>query len=197
LYPQFLRKLKRAIVRLGEAAAPSLKRGLMTAIVSGPIGAGKTTVARALLDRLGNAVAYIEGDAFWPFIVKESPAQSPQQRFHMTMRAMLGAAWHYHRDNYTVIVDFSIPVGYLDAVKRLLRQEPFHFIVVMPSEPVCARRAAERAEGRIEDYTPYHDFYLEFFGVEDGTIEDDDASPDSIAATIYEGLASGRFLVNP
>ena len=49
--------------------------------LSGPIGAGKTTVAKALLPLLPAPLAYIEGDTFWSFIRKDEGA--------ITDRAML------------------------------------------------------------------------------------------------------------
>jgi uridine kinase len=36
--------------------------------LSGPIGAGKTAVARELLQLLPAPLSYIEGDTFWSFI---------------------------------------------------------------------------------------------------------------------------------
>jgi len=39
-------------------------------LLSGPVGAGKTTVARELVAALPGPVACIEGDKFWFFIAK-------------------------------------------------------------------------------------------------------------------------------
>lgn len=167
----------------------------MIVIVSGPIGAGKTAAAREFLETARDGTAYIEGDLFWPFILKQSARQTPQACFTMTMRAMLAAAWHYYRDDYDVIVDFSIPVGYVPAVKKLLRGEPFHFVVIRPSLEVCETRAASREEGTIADYTRYRDFYAEFYADDEVTIEDDAATPKEIAARIAQGLKDGRFLM--
>ena len=167
----------------------------MILIVSGPIGAGKSAAARELVERIADGVAYIEGDQFWPFIAKESKSQKPPARFTMTIRAMLSAAWHYHRDDYNVIVDFTIPAGYVPAVKKLLRGEPFHYAVIRPSMEVCANRAASRAEGAIADYSRYQDFYAEFYTDDERTIEDDAADPKEIADRIWQGLKDGRFLM--
>jgi adenylate kinase family enzyme len=40
-------------------------------IISGPVGAGKTTIARDLVASPPEPTAYIEGDTFWRFIVRE------------------------------------------------------------------------------------------------------------------------------
>jgi adenylate kinase family enzyme len=39
-------------------------------MLSGPVGAGKTRVARELIALLPGPLSYIEGDTFWPFIAK-------------------------------------------------------------------------------------------------------------------------------
>ena len=41
-------------------------------ILSGPIGAGKTAVSKELIARSPDPLAYIEGDQFWPFLVKRA-----------------------------------------------------------------------------------------------------------------------------
>ena len=38
-------------------------------ILSGPVGAGKTTVAREMVSQLANDVILIEGDVWWSFYV--------------------------------------------------------------------------------------------------------------------------------
>jgi cytidylate kinase len=40
-------------------------------LLSGPIGAGKTTVARELIASSPASVAYVEGETFWRFIAKK------------------------------------------------------------------------------------------------------------------------------
>ena len=39
-------------------------------LLSGPVGAGKTTVAQELIKAAVDPTVYIEGDKFWFFIVK-------------------------------------------------------------------------------------------------------------------------------
>jgi len=162
-------------------------------IVSGPVGAGKTTVSRELVASAPGPTAYIEGDQFWTFIAKPSEEQPAPERFRMIMRAMLAAARHYARDGYDAIVDFSIPPWYLQAVRALLKDCEYSFVVLRPSEAICASRAAQRTEGTITDYTSYRELYDAFDGFERHTIANDDLGPALAAARIWAGLQAGTF----
>jgi predicted kinase len=162
-------------------------------IVSGPVGAGKTAIARELIGSSLGAVAHVEGDAVWSFIVKSPPEQDHRLRFMMITRAMTATARHYERDGYEVILDFSIPPWYLEAVRALLTGKPFQYVVLRPSETVCAARAAARSEGAIGDYAPYRELYAAFDGVERFTIRDDEGDAAAVAARVRAGLDAGEF----
>jgi uridine kinase len=81
-------------VRSGDSAEPLDPLNEMTikplVIISGPIGAGKTTVARELVAASPPPVTYIEGDKFWFFIAK-GEGHVPRD-FKMIMTAMTAAA---------------------------------------------------------------------------------------------------------
>jgi chloramphenicol 3-O-phosphotransferase len=165
-------------------------------IVSGPVGAGKTTVCRELIASAASPTVYIEGDRFWTFIAKPAAQQSPLEGFRMIMRAMLAAARHYERDGYDAIVDFSIPPWYLDAVRALLKGCDYSYVVLRPSAAICASRAAARSEGTIERYEPYAELYQTFEGFAKNTIANDDSDPAEVAASIWEGLRAGAFQIS-
>src|SRR5271170_7005973 len=130
-------------------------------ILSGPIGAGKTTVARELLALLPPPVSYIEGDTFWSFVAK---SHSPDRRQvgHVIMRAMTAAAIPFARSGYEVLIDFSIPPQFLGTARKIVKDLPLNYVVLRPSLSVCEIRAASRVEGRIIDYAGYRDFYALF-----------------------------------
>jgi adenylate kinase family enzyme len=60
-------------------------------ILSGPVGAGKTTIARELVPMLSAPVSHIEGDTFWRFVAN-AHSQDAREVFHVVMRAMMAAA---------------------------------------------------------------------------------------------------------
>lgn len=161
-------------------------------ILSGPIGAGKTTVARELLALLPAPVSYIEGDTFWSFVAK---AHSRDQRevFRVIMRAMTAAAIPFARSGYEVILDFSIPPQFLETAHKILKEVPLNYIVLRPSLEVCAARAASRSEGGIANYGSYQEFYALFEDASPYVVSDDEADARSVAKRIHQGLGEGRF----
>jgi chloramphenicol 3-O-phosphotransferase len=163
-------------------------------ILSGPIGAGKTTVARELLTLLAAPVSYIEGDTFWSFVAKPH-SRDRREVFHVIMRSMVAAAIPFARSGYEVLIDFSIPPQFLGTARKILKEVPLNYIALRPSLSVCETRAASRPEGRITDYANYRDFYAMF---EDPSIQavcDDESDASTVAKCLYEGLGKGEFIV--
>jgi chloramphenicol 3-O-phosphotransferase len=163
-------------------------------MLSGPIGAGKTTVARELLSLVGAPACYIEGDTFWSLFVTPEVKQR-HERFRLIMRSMTAAAVPLARGGYEVLLDFSFPFDFLDTARKILKEIPLDLVILRPSLPVCAQRAAERAAGRIPDYARYRDFYAMFEGRPQNEICDDTLDARSVAVRIRQGLDTGLFRV--
>lgn len=162
--------------------------------LSGPIGAGKTAVAKALLPLLPAPLSYIEGDTFWSFIKKEGE-RGLRDNFPVVVRSMTAAAVPFARSGFRVLIDFSIPPTYVDTARKILKEVPFDFVLLRPTLQVCVERAASREDGAIDDYGRLKNFYARF---EEGNIEpicDDNADPASLARRIADGLNQGRFRV--
>jgi chloramphenicol 3-O-phosphotransferase len=164
-------------------------------ILSGPIGAGKTTVARELLPFLPGPVSYIEGDTFWSFVAKP---HSPDGRevFRLMMRSMAAAAVPFARSGYEVLLDFSVPPQFLETARTILKGLPLNYVVLRPSLAVCEARAATRTEGRIADYTRQREFYKLFEDASPYLVTDDESDASTLARRIYEGLRAGKFAVS-
>lgn len=163
-------------------------------MLSGPIGAGKTTVARELLALLPAPVSYIEGDTFWSFIDKPH-SRDRREVFQVILRAMTAAAIPFARSGYEVLLDFSIPPQFLGTARKILKEVPLNYVVLRPSLAVCETRAASRAEGRIIDYAKHRDFYALFEAPPTHVISDGEADAPALAKRICEGLSAGKFVV--
>ncbi|HTT22199.1 MAG TPA: hypothetical protein VMG82_24945 [Candidatus Sulfotelmatobacter sp.] len=160
--------------------------------LSGPIGAGKTAVAKALLPLLPAPLSYIEGDTFWSFIRKDGE-RGLHDNFPVLVRSMTAAAVPFARSGFRVLIDFSIPPTFVDTARKILKEVPFDFVLLRPSFEVCAQRAARRPEGAISDSVRLKSFYARFEEDSIKPICDDDADPESLARQIAEGLNQGRF----
>ncbi len=163
-------------------------------LLSGPVGAGKSTVAHELIASSPGPCACIEGDTFWSFIAK-STGTGRHKNFRTIMTAMTAAAIPYALAEYDVILDFSLPPWFITTAQAVVKVKdiPLDYVVLRPSEAVCAARAAARTAGAIADYTPYHDLYVDFDAAERYTIQDDARSAAVVAARIRDGLNAGRF----
>ena len=163
-------------------------------MLSGPVGAGKTVVARELLSIAAVPTCYIEGDTFWSLFAKPDPGPV-HGRFRLLMRSMTAAAVPLARSGYEVVLDFSFPVDFLDTARKILKEIPLEFVILRPSLPVCQQRAENRPEGRILDYSRYQDFYEMFKGRTENEICDDTADARSLALRIRRGVDAGIFRI--
>jgi cytidylate kinase len=166
-------------------------------ILSGPVGAGKTTVAREFVAMSPAPVAYIEGDIFWSFIAKGLLGQQKHNDFKMIMRAMVSSSMAYALAEYEVLLDFSIPPWFLGTAIKVanFKKVPLDYVVIRPSEVVCMTRAAERSEGTIADYSHYHDLYTSFDEADKNIISDDECDAREIAELIRKGIDAKKFRV--
>jgi adenylylsulfate kinase-like enzyme len=161
--------------------------------LAGPIGAGKTTVAVELAKRLTGPLTHIEGDKFWRFI--ERPASKDRrEQFTLLMRSVTAASLPFAKSGYTVLIDFSFPPHFLPTARKILKDIPLDYVVLKPDLDVCEARAAARAEGKIDDYTAYREFYA-LFDLHPRYVLSDELDPPSMAARIKDELDMGAFRV--
>jgi chloramphenicol 3-O-phosphotransferase len=161
-------------------------------LLSGPIGSGKTTVARQLIALLPPPVSYIEGDRFWSFFIKPG-THTRREQFRFMIRSMIAAAVPMAKEGYQVIVDFSIPPEFVDTARKIVKELPLHFVLLRPSLSVCAQRAATRQDGRIMDYD--RGFYELFEATKWNAISDHHADARELAMRIRDGLERADFRV--
>jgi predicted kinase len=168
-------------------------------LVSGPVGAGKTTVAKLLVERWSAPVAHLEGDRFWPFFARPAPAASPAEARRrdgkILVQALLASAARFARGGYDVVADFTIGPWALDHVVAAVRDIALDFVALCPGLAACTARIASRDRTGYEPYAELHAAFDDLGRYEAHAIRDDRADPDALASRILTRLAAGELRV--
>lgn len=120
-------------------------------VVTGPMAAGKTTVARLLAQRFARGV-HLEGDAFRRFVVAGREEMTPEPsaealaQLRLRYRLAVQAADTYADEGFTVVLEDVISPDLLGEVEAAIRARPCHIVVLLPSVAALAAREAGRPD---------------------------------------------------
>lgn len=142
-------------------------------IITGPPGAGKSTVARSVAELSERAVC-IEADWFWTtivsgFVAPWLPESDAQNR--AVLRAFLSAAAELERGGFDTVIDGIVGPWMFDVVADVLGDsaEQVDYVVLRPSLDTCLERASgrprtERVPGHppLTDSGPIRHMWAEF-----------------------------------
>jgi len=174
------------------------------AIITGPPGAGKTTVAShlAAASQLG---VHLAGDQVFHWVTGGyvPPWMPGTSRQNSTViRAIAAAAVQFADGGYDVFVDGIIGPWFLPHWLHMAgRGRPTHYFVLRPSRQIAGLRATSRQAP--DDLVDPHPVAAMFDVFEDlGSFEAHvlDSSSQEIGATvaaIQTGLRDGRYLLRP
>ncbi len=169
-------------------------------LLTGPPGAGKTTVApRLCANAPGPTAIHIETDSFYRSIRKGwlapwTPESHGQNQ--VVAAAMVAAAVTYAQGGYEVVADGIIT----DWVRQVFVDGAraagvaLDFIVLLPDQGIAAQRAQTRTADPISDYSPYVALYG-LFAAEDAAhaVDTGNVAPEDLASALREGILAGRF----
>ena len=122
-------------------------------VISGPMAAGKSTVARLLAARFERGV-HIEGDLFRRCIVAGREEMTPDasaeavEQLRLRYRLAAYAADAFADEGFTAVLEDVISPAFLGEVETSIRTRPCRIVVLLPSTAALSvREAARQAKG--------------------------------------------------
>jgi len=171
-------------------------------IVSGPPGAGKSTVARRLSQRTKAPLAmHMHTDDMYAYVKKGFvPPWMPESREQNVtlMNAMAASAGICAKGGYDVFIDGIVGPWFFEPWIAAARSHELelHFVMLMPDEVTTVSRAIARGAGAMTDPGVTEHMWRQFqsHGVEARHRVDSSAhTPDETVKAVLDGLGEGRF----
>ncbi|MGH3685908.1 MAG: AAA family ATPase [Pseudonocardiaceae bacterium] len=115
-------------------------------VITGPPGAGKSTVARILADHFEPSVL-VEGDLFFAFLARGAiPPWLPEanNQNEIVLQAAASAAGRYASGGYMTVYDGVVGPWFLPTFATAAGLPYLHYLVLLPSLRRCVERVGTR-----------------------------------------------------
>jgi adenylate kinase family enzyme len=173
-------------------------------VLTGPPGAGKTTVAAILAQRYNPSV-HLPADDFWRFIRRGAISpylpQAHQQNT-VVITALARAAATYTNGAYHVIVDGIIGPWFIErfCAAADLATEQIHYLILRPDEATTVHRAIHRGPDALTTTEPVQAMYAQFADLgpyERHVIDSTTLDPAATVERIQRALTQRQFILAP
>ena len=159
-------------------------------VVTGPPGAGKSTVARALSGRFARS-SNIAGDDFFAFLDQGAIAPwtlEAHDQNGVVLAAAAAAAGRMAAGGLTVVYDGVVVPAQLDAFADATGLPSLHYVVLLPPEHTCIERVRTRLGHGFTDVEAARHMYAQFADAELDSrhLLSSAAPPDVIASTLVD-----------
>lgn len=169
-------------------------------VVSGPPGAGKSTVAGLLADRLSPS-ALVGGDAFFRFLrsgIIEPWRVDARVQNEAIMQIQAAAADSYRGAGYETVYDGVVGPWFLPTFAANAGE--FDFVILLPSIETCLHRIATRHGHEFDDEAAARSLHRQFAEACAGradlyVLDTSDATPEHSADHIDSARRAGRLTV--
>lgn len=171
-------------------------------VVTGPPGAGKSTVARLLADRF-ELSALIEGDAFFAFLASGAidpwlPESDGQNE--VVTRAAASAAGRYAANGYSTVYDGVVGPWFLPTFAAATGLDSLSYVILLPSVERCVERVATRQDHGFSNEAATRTMHQQFSEADipsHHVLHDPSERPSEVADFVLSALERGTLEYSP